>query len=239
LNANTEPVDRRFERGEIARLLDGCQVIAGRFGDLTFVTLLAEMDRLVLNLPPSLNRAELVTIRGVMAHLLARLVRSAGIERRHDITRLFLHLADAPATISTWRPQWVRATSWCATLLREADRDSRPVVDTRVTRMLQCIQLRFVDSTLTMRDVAQLTNLSPSHAARLLKRQTGTGFVTHLHRLRVDLARRLLIETVLSVKEISAAAGYTHPSQLSRSFKLAYGESPVSFRTMQSRARSA
>jgi AraC family transcriptional regulator len=83
-----------------------------------------------------------------------------------------------------------------------------------------------------MQVVAQTINLCPSYAARKLRAQTGFGFLAHLHRRRIAVARSLLVETSLSIKEIAATVGYAHQSDLSRHFKLAGGDSPVVFRAM-------
>jgi transcriptional regulator GlxA family with amidase domain len=90
--------------------------------------------------------------------------------------------------------------------------------------------MRHVSSKLTMREVAQTINVCSRRWARILKQQTGFGFLEHLHRCRINVARRLLNETVLSIKEVAAKVGYAHPSQLSRQFKLACGETPLAFR---------
>jgi AraC-like DNA-binding protein len=187
------------------------------------------MNDLVVQLPASLDRGEQIMVSGVFGHLLARLVRVAGIDGRADVTSAFLDLAEAGQTIKSWRRQWLRTTERCAALLPDADRYGGHVTDTRVTQMLRFIEERYVDPKLTMKQVAQVIELCPSHAARMLKQQTGGGFLVHLHRCRILLARRLLVETTLPMKEVSATVGYSHPSQFSRHFKLACGETPRAF----------
>ena len=234
------PAHTRFEREQVAVLFDRCQVLAGRFGELSSSALMSEMNELVVQLPASLNRAEQATIGGVFGRFLVRVVRGAGIDSRADVTRAFLNLADAGPTMENWRLQWLRTTECCAAALpSDIDRLEPQVVDIRVTRMLGLVQTRYVDSRLTIRQVAQTVNLCPNHAARMLKQQTGSGFLTHLHRCRIIEARRLLIEGALSIKEVAVTVGYSHPSQLSRQFRLACGKSPLAFRTSRSRRRSA
>jgi AraC-like DNA-binding protein len=230
------PAHTRFERDQVAVLFDRCQVLAGRFGELSSSALLSEMNELVVQLPASLNRAEQITIGRVLSHFLARFVRVTGIDDRAGVARAFLDLAGASPTMESWRLRWLRATECCAAVLpKDVAMPEHQVIDTRVTRMLRCVQTRYVDSKLTMRQVAETVNLCPSHAARMLRQQTGCGFLTHLQRSRILLARRLLVETSLNMKQVAAAAGYAHPSQFSRHFKLACGESPLAFRTSRSR----
>src|SRR5258705_7691523 len=86
--------DSRFEREQVTVLFDRCQVMAGRFGELSASVLLSKMDELVVELPESLNRPEQIMIGGVLGHLLARLVRGAGIDGRPDVAGVFFDLAD-------------------------------------------------------------------------------------------------------------------------------------------------
>jgi AraC-like DNA-binding protein len=234
------PAHTIFRRQQVAGLFDRCQVLAGRFGELSSSALIAEMNGLVAQLPASLSRADQIIFSAVLGNLLARLVRVAGIDGRADVTRGFLNLADAGPTMDNWRVRWFCTTECCAAVLpMDITRNEYRTVDDRVTRMLGLVQTQYVDPRLTMRQVAQTVNLCPSHAARMLKQQTGCGFLTHLHRCRIVLARRLLDEARLSIKEIGAAVGYAYASQFSRHFKLECGETPLAFRTSRSRRLSA
>jgi AraC-like DNA-binding protein len=240
LNAkNIAPAHTIFERRQVADLFDRCQVLAGRFGEFSSSVLMAEMNGLVAQLPASLRRADQIILSAVLWNLLARLVRVAGIDEHAGVARGFLNLADAGPTMDSWRVQWFRTTECCAAVLPiDIDRDEYQIVDDRVTRMLGLVQTQYGDSSLTMRQVAQTVNLCPSHAARMLKQQTGCGFVTHLHRRRIGLARQLLDQARLRIKEIAAAVGYASASEFSRHFKLECGETPLAFRTSRSRGLS-
>jgi hypothetical protein len=118
LNATTiTPAHTRLEREQVTVFFDRCQVLAGRFGELCASVLISELDGLVVDLPASLNRPEQIMVGGVLGHLLARLVRGAGIDGRADVAGAFFDLADAGPTMEDWRLQWFRATSCCAAAL--------------------------------------------------------------------------------------------------------------------------
>jgi AraC-like DNA-binding protein len=221
--------DRRW----MDALMGDCQLLAGRFSDTSPALLLAELNRLVANLPSSLGRTEQLIVGGVLGRFLVHFVRQAGIDTRADVGRGFLNLADAGTTFDGWRTQWVRVAGCCvAGLCDEADKRPRAVIDARVTRMQRCVETRYTDPRLNAREVAKTVRLSPWHAARMLKQETGFGFVAHLHRCRIARARDLLMDTASSIKAIAAAVGYAHPSQLSRQFKLACGVTPLAFRAI-------
>jgi AraC-like DNA-binding protein len=220
--------DRRW----MDALMGDCQRLAGRFSDTSPAVLMAELNRLVANLPSSPGRTEQLIVGGVLGRFLVHFVRQAGIDTRADVGRGFLNLADA-GTFDRWRMQWFHAVACCVAVLRdEADTHSRQAIDARVTRMQRCVETRYTDPRLNAREVAKTVRLSPWHAARMLKQETGFGFVAHLHRCRIARARDLLMDTASSIKAIAAAVGYAHPSQLSRQFKLACGVTPLAFRAI-------
>lgn len=227
------PAHGGFAHWDAALAVDRCQMLAGRFGEVSWSVLIAELNELVAKLPPSLSRSELVMVTGVLGHMLARLARETSIDNHGDVTSGFLNLAYTGPHLDAWHDQWFHVTACCATLLQsDVDTHLYEIVDTRVTRMLRVIHTRYVDPRLTMQIVAQIINLCPSYAARKLRAQTGFGFLAHLHRRRIAVARRLLVETSLSIKEIAATVGYAHQSDLSKHFKLSGGDSPVAFRAM-------
>jgi hypothetical protein len=127
------PAHTRVEREQAAFLFDRCQVLAGRFGELSASALLSEMEGLVVALPASLNRPEQIMIGGVLVHLLARLVRGAGIDGRADVAAAFVNLADA-ATMESWRVEWFRTTACCAAALpSDVATDNSPILEIPVS----------------------------------------------------------------------------------------------------------
>jgi YesN/AraC family two-component response regulator len=102
--------------------------------------------------------------------------------------------------------------------------------DPRVARALQLIRRRYVEPNLTPSAIAQDLRLSPWHLAHLLKRQTGRGFLQHLHRARIFEAQSLLATSHLSIKEIAASVGYLRTGQLDVYFMRFHGMTPSAYR---------
>jgi AraC-like DNA-binding protein len=225
-----EPAHLTSNHGRLGAIVDRCQTLAGRVGEVPPATLLLELDSFVADLPTSLGRFECALLTVFLAQLLARLVDAAGLSNHRDVASGFFKLAHAGSTIDVWRESWFSATACCLMLLPAGTNAPLQGVDARVTRMLQVIHARYANPKLTMRTVAQTVHLCPSHAARLLKQYTGDGFFVHLHQRRLAAARQLLAETSLGVKGIAAMVGYAHASQLSRHFKRMSGETPLAFR---------
>lgn len=83
---------------------------------------------------------------------------------------------------------------------------------------------------LGLRDMSAKVNLSPWRLAHLFKAETGTSPQRYLTLVRLQRARDQLANTFLSVQEIGAAVGIPNPSQFTKSFKAAYGMTPVEYR---------
>ncbi|MCD7956668.1 MAG: AraC family transcriptional regulator, partial [Lachnospiraceae bacterium] len=83
---------------------------------------------------------------------------------------------------------------------------------------------------LNMAVVSNYVSMNYSVFSQEFKRYTGKNFVTFLKELRMEEAKRLLIETDLRVIEISQKVGYENEKHFMKTFKAAYGVSPSEFR---------
>lgn len=83
---------------------------------------------------------------------------------------------------------------------------------------------------LGLREMSEAVNLSPWRLAHLFKSETGMSPQRYLTVVRLQKARNQLESTFLSIQEIGAAVGIPNPSQFTRSFKAAYGMTPIEYR---------
>ncbi|MEN8127634.1 MAG: AraC family transcriptional regulator [Planctomycetota bacterium] len=75
--------------------------------------------------------------------------------------------------------------------------------------------------------------ISREHLSRAFKEHTGITLQDYILRQKMSLACKLLKETNLSTKEVSARLGYDNPSQFTRSFKKLLHIPPSQFRRMR------
>ncbi len=75
--------------------------------------------------------------------------------------------------------------------------------------------------------------VSREHLSRIFKIHIGTTLHDYILRQKMSLACKLLRETRLSTKEISARLGYDRPSQFTRTFKRLVHVPPTQFRQMK------
>jgi len=78
--------------------------------------------------------------------------------------------------------------------------------------------------------VARAGGCSVSRIAHLMKEVTGKSTLQHLKRLRVQRARRLLVDTDKSYADIGYALGFTDQSHFIRHFRELTGTTPARFR---------
>lgn len=101
--------------------------------------------------------------------------------------------------------------------------------DSRVMRACEYIRDRLA-SPFTVADVAAHCNVSPSRMAHLFQRHTGVGLMHWRNDLRMQQARKLLLEGDRSVTAIAHEIGYGDPTQFSKYFTKHIGVSPREFR---------
>lgn len=82
------------------------------------------------------------------------------------------------------------------------------------------------EAALSLGDMADMAALSPSHFCRVFHTLVGVPPVEFQSALRLDLAKRLLLTTPLSVTEICFAVGYGSPGTFTARFSRLVGMAP-------------
>lgn len=77
---------------------------------------------------------------------------------------------------------------------------------------------------------AKRANLSTNYFGDLIKHFTGTSPIDHIHEGIIQLARKKLRQTKLSVSEIAYSLGFDYPTYFTRFFRQKTGISPKVFR---------
>jgi AraC-like DNA-binding protein len=192
-----------------------------------------DLQALLTELPAEAGTPGRLIVRRVLTRVFARFVSALDSARDAASIRAFVAWSGADPASEHWRDDLFHLVGvWSAA--HAARHESTPVVtgvaDIRIRHVIDALDRRYTEPRLTLGDVALAGNLSPCHAARLLKRQTGRGFVEHLHQRRLAAARGYLIETTLSIKEIADRVGYKSASELGRHFKRSCGMTPREYR---------
>ena len=101
-------------------------------------------------------------------------------------------------------------------------------------RRVQVVKILIEDNfhrRLDLSEMAKAVNLSPWRLAHLFKAEVGISPLRYLTLVRLQKARHYLETGFLTVREIAASVGIPNASHFTRSFKAAYGSSPVQHRS--------
>ena len=85
-------------------------------------------------------------------------------------------------------------------------------------------------SELSMQDVAKAMNYSEAYFCKLFKQCFKVNFSAWLNEFRVEKAKEMLLQSRMSIREISLACGYTDANYFARVFKRITGKTPSEFR---------
>lgn len=83
---------------------------------------------------------------------------------------------------------------------------------------------------ISLQDLADLCQVSPSYISRLFKRHLNIGFVDYLNSLRIARAKKLLEETQMTVEQVGFQSGFNNVRSFMRLFKQYENVSPGQYR---------
>ena len=86
------------------------------------------------------------------------------------------------------------------------------------------------DVDLSLESAAEALRMSPGHLSRLMKRETGSGFIEYLTRRRIGRAIALMHDPSARIAEVAERTGYRSQHYFSRAFRRVTGSSPSDYR---------
>jgi AraC-like DNA-binding protein len=99
----------------------------------------------------------------------------------------------------------------------------------KIKKVYDYIQENF-NKTITLNEISELVNMSPVSFNRFIKSRTGKTFITYMNDTRISFASRYLLETDLSIGEISFMCGFNNIANFNRLFKKSKNCTPKEFR---------
>ncbi|MEY2606753.1 MAG: hypothetical protein QOH31_4575 [Verrucomicrobiota bacterium] len=79
-------------------------------------------------------------------------------------------------------------------------------------------------------DVARATHVSTFYLCKIFKKATGLTFVEYRNRLRIESAKKLLLNPNLTVSEVAYSVGFQSLTQFNRLFRRVVGMAPTGYR---------
>lgn len=102
-------------------------------------------------------------------------------------------------------------------------------------RLAQAVHLmeQNIEEPLKISMIAHQLKLSTRTLELLSIKHLGVAPGAYYLRLRLQTARRLVLDTNSSILDVSVRAGFNSPAALSRAFRQRYGQSPLQLRNSQ------
>lgn len=131
---------------------------------------------------------------------------------------------------------------WCRLLTLTADRQTAEPTDSgadiqRIKVMLQYIHENF-PRRITLKDIADSASISERECSRCFQRCFRVSAVQYLNEHRLRMAARMLLESRLSIAQISQSCGFRSASYFGKLFHEAMGCTPLDYRRKASGSKS-
>lgn len=95
--------------------------------------------------------------------------------------------------------------------------------------IIHIIQEEF-DTDLTLEVIAARLHYNPNYLSSIFRKEMNISFSEYLSLYRLNMAKKWLLETTMSVKEISEKLNYNNPQNFIRSFRKSEGTTPGKYR---------
>ncbi|AEI44097.1 helix-turn-helix domain-containing protein [Paenibacillus mucilaginosus] len=139
-----------------------------------------------------------------------------------------LRAAEELDTLEELLPVWKRTLEELhRQYLAHTDRCGRRGLAGEIRRF---IKDDYANADLSLALISDKFGVGAKYASQLFKDEFGMKFVDYLCSLRMEHAKRLLLETDASLPEISQQVGYTHSISFGRTFKKVVGVTPGDYR---------
>jgi two-component system response regulator YesN len=83
---------------------------------------------------------------------------------------------------------------------------------------------------LSLERIAKEVSLTPYYYSKIFSRVVGQTVLDYVTAVRVEHAKRMLIDPAVSIKEACFAVGYSDPNYFSRVFKRVTNQTPTQYR---------
>jgi len=101
-----------------------------------------------------------------------------------------------------------------------------------VQKIVSYIDTNYMDPNLSVAQVSDWLHLSTIYTGALFKKCNGKSIVSYIHEVRIEQAKKLLLDMSINVKEVSMQVGYMTPDYFSRIFNLSVGVTPSKYRSI-------
>lgn len=100
----------------------------------------------------------------------------------------------------------------------------------QLIKVIRYIRMNYHRNHLTLKEVSRENAISYHYLSHLFKKELNTTFIQYCHKVKMDMAVRLLKDFRLSISQVSYTCGFEDSSYFCKVFKIYYGCSPGEYR---------
>lgn len=107
------------------------------------------------------------------------------------------------------------------------------VVSELVARVGEFIAENYQDANLNISMIGNHFDMKPTYLSKLFKDQTGEGLLDTINKIRIDRAKRMIVDQNISIGEAAGSVGFNDVNAFIRTFKKYEGITPGKFKETQ------
>lgn len=104
-----------------------------------------------------------------------------------------------------------------------------PAADLRLAEIMEWIRVNW-DRHITPGEVARHFSYNPDYLSQVFRKTTGLPLLRYIQRVKISMARNLLLHASLTVREVAALTGYDDEKHFMKVFKQVEGVTPSQYR---------
>ena len=152
-------------------------------------------------------------------------------ECKAQMEELFCHIIEADEDITRYRLRMVNVVS--ALLQHGISRGSRAYAtkgQREIALEVEEIMIRDIHRQYTVNELSDQYDISPSALKKYFSLVFGKPISVYMREKRVEMAKKLLSESNISIGDIALKVGYAHQGKFGTVFKNATGSTPLDYR---------
>jgi len=106
--------------------------------------------------------------------------------------------------------------------------------NSRINKIHEFLMKNYRD-TVDLEEVAEVVHMAPASVCRFFKSSTGLTVFEYLNKIKIDYSCKLLLNTDLSIVDISYDCGFNNLSHFNKQFRKFLGQTPSQFRKHRER----
>lgn len=118
---------------------------------------------------------------------------------------------------------------FCNQYMEKLDKQRADKTSIILDKLIVYINLHYAEN-ITLDQLSSICDLSPSYISKVFKKHLNTNFIDYVSSVRTLVAKRLLKNSLLSIKEIGFEIGYVDSNYFTRVFKKYEGMTPSEYR---------